>query len=112
MRIGLVPSVFFAPSRFPGPSFPRFAGREALCVAHRTCCGCCIGGAQGRSVPEGRRKSRPQLQMPCHFMAHGSAALPGDIIRGRTTIGAMWERNVGGRKKGGAVVPGMHYRVT
>lgn len=56
--IGQVPSVFFAPNRLPGPSFPRFAGREALCVAHRTAMICCMGGAQGRSVWKGRRKSR------------------------------------------------------
>lgn len=31
-----VPAVFLAPNLFPGPSFPLFAGREALWVAHRT----------------------------------------------------------------------------
>ena len=33
---GGVPAVFLAPRRFPGPSLPLFAGREALCVAQRT----------------------------------------------------------------------------
>ena len=29
-----IPAVFLAPSLFPGPSFPLFAGLDALCVAH------------------------------------------------------------------------------